>query len=159
MTQTKTRVVGSGFTTFNYRGQPIAFLESFTDTGQQPLSRYEAITPLGSRHPVEIATSRVLSEGSLTLTVRELWNGPVWQQLVGLAGTDDIVAIYERIAAEPASVTCQMVIRSPGGLVRGKTYHGCIVTGIDDSETVTIDRLTVPRTMTITYTHTTPIRG
>ena len=155
---TKTRVVGSGFTTFNYRGKPIAFLERFTDSGQRPLSQPQAITPLGSRHPVEIATGRVLAEGTLTLTIRELWNAAVWQQLTGLAGSNDIVDIYERIAEDSASVTCQMIIKSPSGAVRGKTYHGCVITAIDDSETVTIDALTVPRNMTITYTHTTPIK-
>lgn len=155
--QTQTRVVGSGFTTFNYRGQPIAFLESVTDSGQTTISRPERIIPLGARHAVEIATGRVLDTGTLTMVIRELWNGPVWQQLVGLAGTDDIVAVYEAIAAEPSSVTCQMIMRSPAGVMRGKTYHGCVVTDIDTTESLTIDALTVARRMVVTYTHTTPI--
>jgi len=159
MPHTQTRVVGSGFTTFNYRGKPIAFLERIQDSGQTPIARPEAVHPLGSRHPIEIATPRALNAGSLTLTIRELWSGPVWQQLAGLAGTDDIIAIYERIAAEASSVTCQMIIRSPQGRVRGKTYHGCVVTEIDTSETVEIASLTIPRSMTVWYTHTTPIRG
>lgn len=157
--QTKTRVVGSGFTTFNYRGQAIAFLEAFQDSGQQPLSNPEAIIPLGASYPVEIATGRVLNAGSLTLTIRELWNGPVWQQLQGLAGTNNIVDVYRAIAADPAAVTCQMIIRSPTGIVRGKTYHNCVITNIDDSESVNIGALTVPRNMTVMYTNTTPIRG
>jgi len=159
MTNTQTRVVGSGFTTFNYRGKPIAFLDAFTDSGQTPIVQAEPIHPLGSRHPVEIATPRAVNVGTLQLTIRELWNGPVWQQLVGLAGAEDIVAVYEAIAAEPASVTCQMVIRSPQGVVRGKTYHGCVVTAIQDGEDVRIGTLSVPRQLTVMYTHTTPIRG
>lgn len=159
MPQTQTRVVGSGFTTFNYRGQPIAFLERITDTGQDPIAQPQAVHPLGSRHPVEIATPRALGAGTLTLTVRELWNAPVWQQFSGLAGTDDIIAVYERMAAEPSALTCQMIIRPPNGPVRGKTYHGCVVTSIDTSETIEIATLTVPRNMSIWYTHTTPIRG
>ena len=159
MTQTQTRVVGSGFTTFNFRGKPIAFLDGFRDSGQRAIAQPEAITPLGSPYPVEIATPRVLSVGVLTLTIRELWNGPVWNQLVGLAGTDNIVDVYNAIAREPANITCQMLIKSPTGGLRGKTYHGCVVANIDDSETVTIGALTVPRTMEVWYTHTTPIRG
>lgn len=161
MPQTQTRVVGSGFTTFNYRGVPIAFLDSFTDTGQRPFSNtgagFEAVTPLGDRHPREIATTRVLTEGTLQLTIRELWNEPVWHQLVGLAGTYSIVDVYERLAADPNSVTCQMIIKPPGGRPwRGKVYHGCVVTDIDDRETVAIGALTFPRVISVVYTHTTP---
>jgi len=155
--QTKTRVVGQGFTSFNYRGQPIAFLESFSDSGQYPIAEAEPITPLGESHPVEIATGRVYGPGTLTLTIRELWNAPVWQSLVGLAGTDNIVDIYEAIAREPSALTCQMIIKTPSGLIRGKTYQGCVVTRIDDSHTLQINSMTVARSMTITYTHKTAI--
>lgn len=155
--QTKTRVVGSGFTSFNYRGLPIAFLESVTDSGQSPTRGAEAVTPLGARHPVEIATSRVLGPGTLTVSIRELWNRQIWEELSGLAGTRDIVEIFERIAADPAAITCQMIIRSPSGQVRGKTYHGCVVTRVPDGDSVGIDTLTVAKVIEITYTHTTPI--
>ena len=159
MTSTQTRIVGSGFTTFNYRGKPIAFLDGFRDSGQRAIAQPEPVTPLGSPYPVEIATARVLTVGTLTLNIRELWNGPIWQQLQGLAGTTNIVDVYNAIAREPASVTAQMLIKSPDGRVRGKTYHGCVVANIDDSENVTIGALTVPRTMEVWYTHTTPINA
>lgn len=158
MPQTKVRVVGSGFTTFNYRGKPIAFLDSFTDSGQTAVGGQggtEAITPLGSRHPVEIATSRVLAAGTLTATIRELWNQPVWYQLSGLAGRRTITDIWDALARDPSTVTCQMLIKPPRGPTRGKTYHGCVVTAIDDGENVTIGALSVPRNITIAYTHTT----
>lgn len=162
MPQTQVRVVGSGFTTFNYRGVPIAFLDSFTDTGQAPFAGgggagWEPVTPLGDRHPREIVTTRVLSEGTLTLSIRELWNQPVWYQLAGLAGAADIIQVYERLAQDPSEVTCQMIIKPPGGNAwRGKIYHGCVVVTIDDRETVSIGALTMPRTITVVYTHTTP---
>ncbi len=161
MPNTKVRVVGSGFTTFNYRGQPIAFLESFTDSGQEPFAiggpGYEAITPLGDKHPREIVTTRVLMAGTLRLTIRELWNAPVWQQLVGLAGTNDIVEVYQRLADDPSEVTCQMIIKPPGAQSwRGKVYHGCVVVMIEDGENVTTGALSVPRNLTIAYTHHTP---
>lgn len=158
MPQTKVRVVGSGFTTFNYRGRPIAFLDSFTDSGQTAVGGqggYEAITPLGSRHPVEIATSRVLNAGTLTATIKELWNQPVWYQLSGLAGRRTIVDVWEALARDPSSVTCQMLIKPPSGRARGKTYHGCVVTAIDDGETVTVGALSINRNITIAYTHST----
>ena len=101
----------------------------------------------------------MLNAGTLRLTIRELWNGPIWTQLVGLAGTHSIVDIYKVIAREPANVTCQMVIKRPNGTIRGKTYHGCVVANIQDGESVSIGALTVPKTMEVWYTHTTPIRG
>jgi hypothetical protein len=157
MPQTKVRVVGSGFTTLNYAGKPIAFLDSFTDSGQSAVGGqggFEAITPLGERHPVEIATSRVLNAGTLTATIKELWNQPVWYQL-GLAGKRTIVDVWEALAAQQSSVTCQMIIKPPSGTSRTKTYHGCVITAIDDGETVTIGALSVNRNITIAYTHST----
>lgn len=155
MPQTKVRVVGSGFTTFNYKGAPIAFLEGFQDSGQQPIVAPSPITPLASRHPVEIATARVLGPGTLDITILELWNEPVWYQLPGLAGKEDIVSVYEALAADPSDLTCQMIIKPPGSPTRrAKVYMGCIVTAIDDRESVSIGALQVPRSIQVMYTHT-----
>lgn len=159
MPQTQVRVAGSGFTTFNYMGQPIAFLDGFNDSGQPPISAPEAITPLGDRYPREIATARVLNLGRLTVTIRELWNEPVWFQLQGLRDRYDLVSVYEALAESPSAVTCQMIIKPPGSPVwRGKLYHGCVVSNIDDGENVTIGSLSVPRNIEISYTHTTSLR-
>lgn len=159
MPRTRTRVVGSGFTSLSYQGRPIAFLDRFTDSGQRPIAPPEAVTPLDAKRPVEIATARVLGPGTITATIRETWNEPVWFQLAGLAGTETIVDVYERIAAAPGEVTCQMLIKPPGAPTwRGKVYHGCVVSDIDDGETVEIGALTIARNITIMYTHTTPVR-
>lgn len=159
MPQTRTRVVGSGFTTFNYQGKTIAFLDRFTDSGQAPIAAPEAVIPLDARHPVEIATPRVLAEGTITATIRETWNEPVWYQLAGLGGAETIIDVFERLAEQAGDVTCQMIIKPPGAAFwRGKVFHGCVVTGIQDGETVEVGALTVARNITITYTHTTPLR-
>lgn len=159
MPPSRVRVVGSGYTSLEYNGQPIAFLQSFQDSGQRPAggAGAEPITPLGARHPVEIATSRVLSEGSITATIYELWNQPVWYQLTGLAGRSTIVDVWEALANSAGSVTCRMVIRPPNAPPRGKLYHGCVITSIPDSESVNIGTISVSKAITITYTHTTPI--
>lgn len=158
MPYNRVRVVGSGFTSFNYNGQPLMWLTNLVDSGQRPGRAPEAITPLGWKHPIEIATPRYLDMGTLTMTITELWNQPVWQQLQGLAETTNIIDVFEALAREPAEVTCTLIIKPPGSAVwRGKTYHGVIVTGIDDSENVSIDALSVGRTITAAYTHTTPL--
>lgn len=156
MPQTKTRVVGSGFTTFNWRGKPIAFLDRVVDSGQRPIAGPESVMPISSRFAAEIATARALAPGTLTVAIRELWNEPVWWQLSGLANTDDIIDVYEVLAADPSEVMCQMIVKPPGGGAwRGKTYHNCVVTDVDDSEEINIAALTIQRTFTIMYTHVT----
>ncbi len=156
MPQTKVRVVGSSFTTFRWRGKPIAFLEAVRDSGQQPIAAPEPIHPLDSKFPVEFATPRAMTEGTLDFTVRELWNGPVWQQLAGLETANDIIDVWARLAADPTVVTCQTIIKPPtGNIWRTKTYHNVIVSTLDDSETISIGALSIPRSITCLYTHAT----
>lgn len=161
MPQTRVRVVGSGFTTFNYMGMPIAFLDQVVDSGQPPFggAGYEAIVPVGARYPVEIATSRVLAEGTLTCTIRELWNEPIWWQLAGLAGTDNIVDVWDRLAQQQSETTCQIIIKPPGSPTwRAKVFHDCVVTRIEDGETLNVGALSVAKNILIVYTHTTTLR-
>ena len=155
MANTQVRVVGSGYTTFNYNNKAIAFCEGIEDSGQRAFSNagqpFEFIHPLGKRTPVEIATSRVLQGGTLALTIRELWNTAVWEQLAGLVGTNNIVEIFDRLAQNPAYVSCQTIIKPPGtennrARWRGKNYHTCTVVDINDGDT------------TVAYTHTTPLK-
>lgn len=167
MPQTKVRVVGSGFTTFNYRGKTLAFCEGVEDSGQRAFSDlgqpYQFIHPLGAKHPVEIATSRVLQGGTLVLTMRELWNAPIWQQLDGLARAQNIVDIFEYLAQDPNYVTCTQIIKPPGtannpSRWRGKNYHNCTIVDINDGDTITVGALAVTKGITIAYTHTTKLR-
>lgn len=163
MPQTKTRIVGSGFTTLEYAGKRIAFLDSFKDTGQAPIgpggspNAAVAVQPLDAPHPVEIVTGTYLGAGTITATIRELWNAPVWYQLTGLAGRRTITDVWAALRNSPSNVTCRMVIRPPGGTPRGKLYHGCVITAIPDGETVSLGLLTVTKEINIMYTHTTAI--
>jgi hypothetical protein len=163
MPQTKVRVVGSGFTTFNYQGKVIAFCEGVEDSGQRAFSEigqpYQYIHPLGATHPVEIATSRVLQGGTLVLTIRELWSAPVWQQLAGLAQSQNIVDIFKVLADNPNYVTCQTIIKPPGternpSKWRGKNYHNCVIVDINDGDTISVGALAVTKGITVAYTHT-----
>jgi hypothetical protein len=156
MPRTQTRVVGSGFTTFNYRGQPILWLESVADSGQAPLAGSEAVYTLESKVAREIATARAIATGTLTLTIRETWNEPVWNQLVGLSGAVDIIDVFEALESEPGDLTCEVIIKPPGAPTwRIRTYHNCVITAIDDGETISLAQLTIPKTLTVTYTHKT----
>lgn len=163
MAKQKVRVVGSGYTTFNYRGKAIAYLEQLEDSGQRAFSDagapYQFIQPIGAEHPIEIATSRVLQGGTLNLTIRELWNAPVWHQLKGLAGTNNIVDVFRALAADPSYVTCQSIIKPPAGAgrPRGKIFHNCVVVDISDNDTVTVGGLAVTKGIVVAYTHSSKI--
>lgn len=157
MPNTQTRIVGSGFTTLEYAGKRIAFLDSFTDTGQATVAPAAPVHPLGEPHPVEIATATALNAGTITATIRELWNAPVWYQLEGLAGQRTLADVWAALRESPMSVTCRMVIRPPNSPPRGKLYHNCVVTAIPDGETVELGSLTTSRAITIMYTHSTAI--
>lgn len=100
----------------------------------------------------------MLAGGTLNLTIRELWNAPIWNQLAGLAGTQNIVDIYEALAANPAYVTCQSIIQPPdGSRPRGKVYHNCVVVDIADDDTVTVGALAVAKGIVVAYTHSTAL--
>lgn len=156
MPETRVRVVGSGYTTFNYKGRPIAFLEQMEDSGQSPLGTpYEAITPIGALHPTDIITQRVLGAGTLTLGIRELWNEPIWWQLAGLEGTNTIADVFERLRQEPSFVTCTKIITPPNniGPPRGIVYNNCVVYSIDDGDSIRTASLSIARNISVVYTH------
>ena len=158
MPNTQVRVVGGGYSTFNYKGRPIAFLESVRDSGQKPYSTpYETIYSIGDRRPREIVTQSILAEGTLTLAIRELWNEPVWWQLADLAGTDTITDVWRVLNNEPAYVTCSKIITPPTsvGPPRIINYQNCLIVGIDDGDTIDVAGLCVARTITVVYTHKT----
>lgn len=151
------RNVGSSYTTFQYAGKNIAFLEEVRDSGQAPVAAAEFIHPLGYEHPVDIVTPRALGGGSLQLSVKELWNGEVWEQLPGLTGAKTIIEIFRRLARTPNYVTCTKIITPPSGRRYGKVYHRCVITGITDAETINIRTLSVNKGIVVSYTHTTPL--
>lgn len=164
MPEPQVRVVGSAFTTLEYDGRAIAWLERFSDSGQQPVGQaWEAIYELGTQnnrrqdHAKEIVTNYTLAPGTLTASIRETWEHEVWQHLKGLAGTNDILDIWEVLRRRRIGVNCKRIIRSPNGLVRGRVYFNCTVTGIPDGDTVSIGDLSVLKDIQITYTHKKPI--
>ncbi|MFE6000301.1 hypothetical protein ACFQ6C_26130 [Streptomyces sp. NPDC056454] len=163
----KARVTGSGYSTFVYAGKPIAHLISVEDAGQRAWSDkglpYAFIHPLGHRTPTEIATSRVLQGSTLQLTIQELWNQAHWEHMAGMAGTSNVVEIFDRLARTANYVTAQTIIKPPGtestpSKWRGKIYHNVTIVDIGDAETLTVGGLDVAKPVVCAYTHTTRLR-
>jgi hypothetical protein len=163
MTATKTRVVGSGFTSLNFDQQPMAFLESFQDRGQAPVGNgdgpgWEAVHPLDSPWPVEIATADAIGIGVILVTLKELWNEPVWWQLAGLAGTETIIDIFRYVRSRATPITATKIIKPPGSNAwRGLTYHNITIVGVPDGDDVAIGTLTTNRIISLAYTNKTPL--
>jgi hypothetical protein len=159
--QSSVRVVGSNYTTFQYAGKTIAYLEEVNDGGQPALSQngqgYEVIHPLGYITPTDIVTSRALDAGVLELSIRELWHQEIWEQLPDLAGAKDIVQIFQRLAQKPQYVTCVKIVTPPTGPRYGKIYHRCVIVNIADGDSVSIGMLSVAKRIRVAYTHTTPL--
>jgi hypothetical protein len=156
------RVVGSNYTTFLFDGLAIAYLEEIADSGQKAIGGqggegYEFIHPLGYRTPTDIVTARVLGGGFVDLTIHELWNQQVWEQLSNLTGSNDIVTIFEKLAATSQYVTMTKVITPPTGAKYGKVYHRCVIVTIEDGESVSIGALSVAKQIRVAYTHSTPL--
>lgn len=156
MPNSQTRVVGSGFSVMRWNAQKIAFLETVQDSGQTPINTVQSVHPLDEPHPVEFAVPRAMNAGNLVFTIRELWDRPVWQHLSGLETAQDILGVWDVMARMPGTITCQTIIKPPqGNYWRLKTYHNVVITDIDDSETITIGQMTVPKSITCMYTHAT----
>jgi hypothetical protein len=157
MPPTATRIVGSGFTTFRWMSQLIGFLDEVHDSGQAPISQYDAVTPLGDYFPREFAFPRVKREGTLTFVIRELWSHPVWWALSHMANTYNIIDVYNVQSGLPIHITCSTIIRKPAGSApgagsdRGWTYTNTNLVTIDDREVVQIGALTMPRQITAVY--------
>lgn len=155
----RVRNVGSNYTTFQYAGKTIAFLQSFTDSGQTFVGggQPQFIHPLGYPHPVDIVAPRALGGGTITAQITELWGEEVWEQMQGLSGAKTIVEIVERLSRTPNYVTCTKLIRHPNGRRSGKIYHRCVITNVQDGDQVTIGSLAVQKNVTISYTHSTSL--
>lgn len=178
---TQTRIVGGGHTLFFFNSKPVALLDSVSDAGQQPAGTpYEAITSVGDLRPRELVTQPVIREGTMTLTLREVWNAPVWWRLGAEAsGLDvpkngifappsggrsyNIQDIFQYLNArlrrgEPG-ITCLSMIYEPSGVpgeyvaVRGKQYFNCVLNTVADGDQITVAGLSTTKTIGVVYTH------
>jgi len=156
MPNSQTRVVGSGFSVMRWNGQKIAFLETVQDNGQSPVNTVTPVQPLDEPYPIEFAVPRAMNAGTLSFSIRELWDRPVWQHLSGLETANDLLGVWSVMSRMPGTITCQTIIKPPqGNYWRLKTYHNVVITDIDDSETLAIGSMTVAKTIACFYTHAT----
>ena len=155
--ESKVRVGGSGFTIMTWRGQRLAYLQTVQDTPPQPVAGAQVVQPIDEETPIEIVTAMAVGAGTLRLTFYELWNTQAWAALPGLEGTNNLLEVLKR-QVQLGEVSCRKIIRAPlGGEMRARVYHNCVVTDIDEGEQINIGTMTLPKTITIQYTKSTPV--
>ncbi len=158
MSQSNVRIAGSGYTTFTWRGKRIAYMQVLQDTAPTPVAAAVPIQSMDEKWPSEIVTAGAVGPGTLRLTNFELWNAPFWTVLAGLEKTATLLDIFTE-QVKLGAISCRKVIKSPppATTFRTKVYHNCVITDASDSETVQINTMTMPKNITIMYTHYTTI--
>jgi hypothetical protein len=154
--ESKVRIGGSGFTTLLWQGQRLLYLQTIQDTPPTPVATAQAVQPIDEPVPLEIVTAQAVGVGTLRATFYEKWVSPVWSELPGLEGTNNLLEVLKR-QISLGQVTMQKVVKSPNGVMRARVYHGCVVTDIDEGENINIGTMSLPKNLTIQYTHTTPV--
>ncbi|MDB5280897.1 MAG: hypothetical protein JWR61_5852 [Ferruginibacter sp.] len=157
----RTRVGGSGFTAFYWRTSPIGFCRQIAHTAPTPVGPGPTpIHPLDEPYAIEIITPAAQNIGTLTLELYELYNHKVWDALADIAGSIDLVNIFIRVAALKDPITVVKLIQPP--TIRGinptpyaERFHNCVITNVEDGETIEIGTMEITKRLTIAYTHMT----
>jgi hypothetical protein len=156
--------VGGGFTVFHWsidggteeKQEVIAFADTVTVNSVTPVAAAQAIQPLNALRPIEIVTPRAHTNGTIVLTLTELYNEAIWQRLAGLAGSRDIIDIMEYLAGVDNGARITKYVRTPGGSNTGdyyETFHNCVITRVSDDETIRIDTMSINKEIEVWYTH------
>lgn len=162
--QDRVRVGGSGFTVFHWNNQLIAYAQEVSHTSPEPVAAPVAIQPMDARRPVQVVTPQAAGMGTITLTLIELYGAQVWERLSKLAGATDIVEIFQRISASADPISMTKIVEPPtlGGTTMPaytEIYHNCVITNVQNGETIDIATMEIRKIVTVAYTHMTPSRS
>lgn len=177
----RVRVGGSGFTLFTWQSQPIGFARQIAHVSPAPVGPGPtAVHPLDEPYPVQVITPAASGMGTLTLELYELYGGKVWDRLgatytrqnnvasVGnqtrddfsISGAVDLVDLFIRVASTPGAIQVVKYIRPPqlqGRQLPAYTeeYHDCVITNVEDGETIEVGTMEILKRITVAYTHMT----
>lgn len=163
-TRQKFRVGGSGFTAFYWNGKPVAFAQNVSVTPPQPVINPSVIQPMDARYPLQIITPGAVSEGYLSMGLLELYRTKVWDRLLEAAGADpanDLADVFYALAALDQPINALKVVIPPESVQGenitpyGEMYHNCVITNIEDNETIDVRTMELVKNVTMAYTHVT----
>jgi len=141
----------------------IGYAENVTVNPIQPVAAPEVIQPLNAQRPLEIITPGAATNGTITLTLVELYNFSVWQRFATLARSQDIVDIFRKMASLDQGIHVTKTIRPPfkdAADIRGgtgnywETFYNIVVASVEDGgETIDVRTMSIQKQMTLWYTH------
>jgi len=156
---------GSSTATNGTAGTTLAYVDVIRETAPRAVATPQAIQPLDSEYPVEIAFPGALEAGSLEVTFREQWNAEVWEAFYQTytdyqTGTgvvtpiSDLLGVFKAQLANTGTITLQKVIIDPttGAAVRTITYNNPTIVNVMIDETVNIGQMTFPKSVQFMYT-------
>jgi hypothetical protein len=159
----RVRVGGSGFTTFNWSDPTgthlIGYADNVTVNPVQPVADPVAVQPLNAQRPLEVVTAGAHRNGTIQLTLTEIYGQSTWQRLSALSKCQDIVDIMREITSmNIGSISVTKVVK-PGyerdpGIGFTETFLGVIIASVEDNgEQIAVDTMVVNKNMTLWYTH------
>lgn len=180
----RVRVGGSGFTILTYGGDAISFCQQVAEVSPTPVGPgMVAIHPIDEPYPVQVITPAASNMGSLTLNMYELYNEKVWERLAADVGSPsnpfggtgsndvttaggifdgavDLVDVFIRQAEYDKPLNVVKFIRPPmlagvHGKPYAEQYHGCVITNIQDGETIEVGSMEIIKQITIAYRYKT----
>jgi hypothetical protein len=177
----RARVAGSGFTVFTWDNKPILFAQQISHSSPAPVSAgVVEIHPMDEPYPVELITPQAATMGTLVLDLYELYGAQVWERLASYLGGDpagtstvrsdsingqgkgpvDIVGIFKAVADSPNPIRIVKYVKPP--TIRGKSmkpyteeYHNCVISNVEDGETIAIGTMEIVKRITVNYTYMT----
>jgi len=145
--------VGGGYTFFHWHGQPLAYVDVVRETAPRPVAAPQAVQPLDSQYPKEIALPAALEAGTIEITFREQWNQEVWEQLgAPFVGKQDLLGVFQAQLEQGAVQLTKVIGNSYLTPIRTINYIGCYVVNVMIDETVNIGTMTLPKSVQIMYT-------
>lgn len=167
----RARIGGSGFTVFAWGAKPVLFARQISHQTPAPVGPGTVpIHPMDTPYPVELITPMAATMGTITLELYELWGSTIWQRLesagTGLGknpegnGPVDLVGIFKEVAERGSPITIFKYVRFPSrnGQAPGsytEEYHNCVVSQVQNGETIEVGTMEVLKQMVVNYTHPT----
>lgn len=130
----------------------IAFCRVTAVTEPPPVAPPTAVQPLEHIRPVEIVTAAAQTNGTITLTMYQLYNQQIWHRLAGLAGSTDITDILRNMNRwDHLTITRQVRPPVPNQPSYKWDYEGCKLASIGDDMAIDVTTTVLEKDMTFWY--------
>lgn len=154
------RIGGSSVTQFKWSGKVIAFARQVSLQSPTPVAQTVPIHPLDEIRPVELITPFAVTMGSMVVELYELFGQKTWEHFSTFSGRgtaiQDLADIFLAVAStDPITIDKKILPKGNRGKGRTESYHGCVISNIEDGETIEIGTMEVLKRYTINFKNST----